>query len=202
LTVALLFGSPTYADIYIRTHSKVFPAHKIVLHARSEKWGDDVLGSIQELDWSDLNEDVVLALLRWIYTDLIDLQHDGLALDLLRAAHRFGLPSLLGMCERALVASVGIRSCIQFYCVAEEVAALTLLQYCSDIISTHWDDLTVQDFEHMSGPLLFKLLKTKTKYPLHAAVRLLREDVICLWIQENSDAVSYIFVVHSRLSFI
>ncbi|XP_050746200.1 rabankyrin-5 isoform X2 [Drosophila biarmipes] len=189
-TVALLFGSHTYADINIRTHSKVFPAHKIVLHARSEKWGDGDLGSKQELDWSDFNEDAVFALLRWIYTDLIDLQHDGLALDLLRAAHRFGLPSLLEMCETALVASVGVRSCIKFYCVADEVGALTLLQYCSEIISTHWDDLARQDFEYMSGPLLFKMLKNKTKYPLHSAVRLLREDVVYLCIQENSDAMA------------
>ncbi|XP_044313368.1 rabankyrin-5 isoform X2 [Drosophila rhopaloa] len=189
LTVASLFGSHTYADIYIRAQEKVFPAHKIVLHARSEKWGDNHLSGIQELDWSDLNEDVVLALLRWIYTDLIDLQHDGLALDLLRTAHRFGLPSLLGLCERALVASVGVRSCIRFYCVAKEVDASTLLEYCAGIISTHWDDLTTQDFEHMSGPLLFEMLQTKTKYPLHAAVRLQREDVVSMCIQENGNAL-------------
>ncbi|XP_017140975.1 rabankyrin-5 [Drosophila miranda] len=189
LTVASLFGRPTYSDVNIRTSAKTVPAHKFVLHARSEKWRDDVLGSTQELDWSDLDEDVVMALLRWIYTDLIDLQHDRLALDLLKAAHRFGLPALLGLCERALVASVGVRSCVRFYCVAEEVAASTLLEYCSGIISTHWDDLTAQDFEHMSGPLLFKMLKNKTKYPLHAAVRLLREDVVFLCLVENDDAL-------------
>ncbi|EDW37972.1 GL12350 [Drosophila persimilis] len=189
LTVASLYGRTTYSDVNIRTSAKTVPAHKFVLHARSEKWRDDVLGSTQELDWSDLDEDVVMALLRWIYTDLIDLQHDRLALDLLKAAHRFGLPALLGLCERALVASVGVRSCVRFYCVAEEVAASTLLEYCSGIISTHWDDLTAQDFEHMSGPLLFKMLKNKTKYPLHAAVRLLREDVVFLCLVENDDAL-------------
>jgi len=190
LTVASLFDKNTYADIYIRSQTRVFPAHKIVLHARSEKWGNDLLSNIQQLDWSDLNEDVVLSLLRWIYTDLIDLQNDGLALDLLKAAHRFGLPSLLGICERALVTSVGVRSCIRFYCVAEEVGASTLLEYCSSIISTHWDDLTTDDFQHMSGPLLFEMLKTKTKHPLHAAVRLLREDVVSLCIQKYGNSVS------------
>lgn len=189
LTVASLFDKNTYADIYIRSQTRVFPAHKIVLHARSEKWGNDLLSNIQQLDWSDLNEDVVLSLLRWIYTDLIDLQNDGLALDLLKAAHRFGLPSLLGICERALVTSVGVRSCIRFYCVAEEVGASTLLEYCSSIISTHWDDLTTDDFQHMSGPLLFEMLKTKTKHPLHAAVRLLREDVVSLCIQKYGNSL-------------
>ncbi|KRK02551.1 rabankyrin-5 isoform X1 [Drosophila yakuba] len=189
LTVSSLFGKNTYADIYIRSHSKVFSAHKIVLHARSEQWGNDLLSNIQELDWSDLNEEVVSSLLRWIYTDLIDLEHDGLALDLLRAAHRFGLPSLLGLCERALVTSVGLRSCIRFYCVAEEVGASTLLERCSSIISTHWNELTTQDFQHMSGPLLFEMLKTQTKHPLHAAVRLLREDVVSLCIEKYGDSL-------------
>ncbi|KAH8288003.1 hypothetical protein KR054_008722, partial [Drosophila jambulina] len=192
LTVSSLFGHDTYSDINIRTQSKVFPAHKIVLHARSEKWRADVLEKVQELDWSDLKEDVILALLRWIYTDLVDFPHDGLALDVLKASHQFGLPALLRLCERVLVSSVGVRSCVRFYCVAEEVSAQTLLEYCSDLISTHWDDLTTQDFEHMSGPLLYKMLKNKTKYPLHTAVRLLREDVVLLCIKENDSAVKLV----------
>lgn len=141
-------------------------------------------------DWSDLEPDIGFALLRWIYTDVIDLQHDTLALGLLRAAHRFKLPGLLGLCERALVASVGVRSCVRFYCVAEEVSAASLLEYCSGLISTHWDDLTPQDFEHMSGNLLFNMLKNKTTHPLHFAVRLLREDVVFICLLEHNGSVS------------
>ncbi|XP_017086725.1 rabankyrin-5 isoform X2 [Drosophila eugracilis] len=188
LTVASFYANHTYADIYIRTLEKVYPAHKIVLHARSEKWRDILLGNVRELDWSDLNDDVVTALLNWIYTDHIDLQHDWLIIDLLRTAHRFGLLSLLLLCERALIPKVGVRSCIRYYCVAEEVGASTLQEFCSSIISTNWEDLTSQDFEHMSGPLMLKILGTKTKYPFHAAVRLLRDDVVRLYIEENYDA--------------
>lgn len=121
------------------------------------------------------------------------MQHDTLALGLLRAAHRFRLPGLLGLCERALVASVGVRSCVRFYCVAEEVGAASLLDYCSGLISSHWDDLMAQDFEHMSGNLLFKMLKSKTPDPLHAAVRLLREDVVFISLLEYSRTVSWGF---------
>lgn len=112
---------------------------------------------------------------------------------MLRAAHRFKLPGLLGLCERALVSSVGVRSCVRFYCVAEEVGAASLLEYCSGLISTHWDDLTPQDFEHMSGPLLYQMLKSKTGHPLHFAIRLLREDVVFLCLLENTNSVSTIF---------
>lgn len=166
------------------------PAHKFVLNARSEEWREEVLADKTELDWSDLESDVGFALLRWIYTDVVDLQHDTLALGLLRAAHKFKLPGLLGLCERALVASVGVRSCVRFYCVAEEVGASSLQEYCSGLISAHWDDLTPQDFEHMSGPLLYKMLKSKTKHPLHVAVRLMREDVVFLCLVENDGSVS------------
>lgn len=192
LTTASLYGRSIYSDLNIKTNSNgtIMPAHKFVLHARSDKWRNEALATAKELDWSDLDEDIATALLRWIYTDIIDLQHDRLTLGLLKVAHRFSLPGLLGLCERALVASVGVRSCVRFYCVAEEVGAASLLEYCSGIISTHWDDLTAQDFEHMSGPLLYKMLKSKTKYPLHSAVRLLREDVVCLCLAENSNSVS------------
>lgn len=192
LTASSLYGRSIYSDLSIKTNTNgtLMPAHKFVLHARSEKWRNEVLDSAKELDWSDLNEDIATALLRWIYTDVVDLQHDQLTLGLLRVAHRFSLPALLGLCERALVSSVGVRSCVRFYCVAEEVGAAALLEYCSGIISTHWDDLTPQDFEHMSGPLLYKMLKNKTKYPLHAAVRLLREDVVFLCLVENDTVVS------------
>ncbi|KAH8359865.1 hypothetical protein KR093_009250, partial [Drosophila rubida] len=187
LTASSLYGRSMYSDLNIKTNANgtLMPAHKFVLHARSEKWQNEVLASTNEMDWSDLDEDIASALLRWIYTDIVDLQHDRLTLGLLKVAHRFSLPALLGLCERALVASVGVRSCVRFYCVAEEVGAAALLEYCSGIISTHWDDLTSQDFEYMSGPLLFKMLKSKTKYPLHSAIRLLREDVVFLCLVEN-----------------
>lgn len=97
---------------------------------------------------------------------------------------------IVGLCERALVSSVNVRSCVAFYCVAEEVGAANLLEYCSSLISINWDELLPQDFISMSGPLLYKMLKTKTKHPLHSAVRLRREDVVFLCLVENDGTVS------------
>ncbi|KAI9580305.1 hypothetical protein GQX74_000298 [Glossina fuscipes] len=94
------------------------------------------------------------------------------------------------MLTSSLISSVGMRSCVRFYCVAEEVGATSLLEYYSGLLSIHWDDLTPQDFEHMSGPLLFKMLKSKTKYPLQAAVRLQKEDVVFLCLVENEAKIA------------
>jgi hypothetical protein len=42
----------------------------------------------------------------------------------------------------------------------------------------------------MSAPLLFQMFKSKTGFPLHAAVRLQREDVVFLYLVENNGDVS------------
>lgn len=45
----------------------------------------------------------------------------------------------------------------------------------------------------MPGALLYELLKTKSDYPLHSAVRLEREDVVFLYLVEHNTEVSFIF---------
>lgn len=57
------------------------------------------------------------------------------------------------------------------------------------------EDLTGEDFKEMLGSLLYKLLQTKSKYPLHAAVRLMREDVVFLYLVENNAEVSFFFTI-------
>ena len=47
----------------------------------------------------------------------------------------------------------------------------------------------------MTGPLLYAMFKEKTKHPLHAAVRLQREDVVFLYLIEYSQEVSFKIVI-------
>ena len=46
-----------------------------------------------------------------------------------------------------------------------------------------------EDFKEIPGPLLYQLLQTKSKYPLHSAVRLQREDVVFLYLIEHNAEV-------------
>lgn len=65
---------------------------------RSEEWREEVLANVTELDWSVLDSSAADALLRWIYTDIVDLnQQDSLSMNLLKAAHKFKLNGLMGM---------------------------------------------------------------------------------------------------------
>jgi hypothetical protein len=123
------------------------------------------------------------------------LKSEDLTLKLIRKAYEFKLDNLVETCEQYLIYVVTIRTCVKFYSVAEEINAENLREYCSGLISTHWDDLNASDFEHMSGPLLYKMLKSKTQLPLHSAVRLQREDVVFLCLVENSTKVSFILLL-------
>jgi len=55
----------------------------------------------------------------------------------------------------------------------------------------------------MPGSLLYKLLQTKSKYPLHAAVRLMREDVVFLYLVEHNAEVSFLlpFMIVEKLNW-
>ncbi|KAL3271267.1 hypothetical protein HHI36_021758 [Cryptolaemus montrouzieri] len=193
--VSNLYGSPLYSDIKIKLFNKDINGHKLVLSARSDLWNESVLSKKNELDWSDIDAEVGVAIIKWIYTSNLEVSSVEFSLDVLKKAHELNLNNLVESCEQYLISNINIRNCVKLYTVAETVNANRLLNYCSGLLSTHWDDLNASDFEHMSGPLLYKMLKSKTPYPLHSAIRLDREDVVFLCLVENSSKVSD-FLVH------
>ncbi|XP_017786383.1 PREDICTED: rabankyrin-5-like [Nicrophorus vespilloides] len=195
-TVASLYDSKTYSDVEINLKDKSIACHKLVLSARSEIFNEESLKGTR-LDWSHMESDVAENIVKWLYTNEIHFMDNNLTLKIIRQAHQFKLGVLVESCEQILINNVDIRSCVKFYSVAEEIEAKNLREYCSGLISTHWNDLNSSDFEHMSGPLLYKMLKNKTQLPLHSAVRLQREDVVFLCLVENASRLSDIVNVWS-----
>uniref|UniRef100_A0A674AQG9 Ankyrin repeat and FYVE domain containing 1 n=1 Tax=Salmo trutta TaxID=8032 RepID=A0A674AQG9_SALTR len=128
---------------------------------------------------------VAMAMLRWAYTDNLELsEDDAFLIDLMKLANRFQLQLLRERCEKGVMSSVNVRNCIRFYQTAEELDATTLMNYCGEIIASHWDDLRKEDFSTMSAPLLYKMIKSKTEFPLHKAIKVEREDVVFLYLIE------------------
>lgn len=199
-TISSLYNSETYSDIKIVLSDSEISAHKLVLTARSELWSESVLCDKTELDWKDIDVEVARCIVFWLYTNNITLKSDDLTLKVMRKAHDFKLKNLLESCEIALIDSVNVRTCVKFYSVAEEVNANNLREYCSGLISTYWDDLNTSDFEHMSGQLLYKMLKNKTQLPLHSAVRLQREDVVFICLVDNASKVSLYDLITFKIS--
>ncbi|XP_031365201.1 rabankyrin-5 isoform X2 [Apis dorsata] len=187
-TISSLFNQHRYSDITIKLRDQEIPAHKFILSARTDFFSESILTEVTILDWTHLEPNVGLILLKWIYTGKV-LQ-ENLTLDLMKAASNFQLLDLVDQCERYLIGIVGLKDCVQLYAAAEELGAQRLKEHCSSLISAHWEDLTGEDFKEMPGSLLYKLLQTKSKYPLHAAVRIMREDVVFLYLVENNSGLT------------
>ena len=51
------------------------------------------------------------------------------------------------------------------------------------------DDLRKEDFSSMSAQLLYKMIKSKTEYPLHKAIKVEGEDVVFLYLIEIDSQV-------------
>uniref|UniRef100_A0A8C7I3X6 Ankyrin repeat and FYVE domain containing 1 n=2 Tax=Oncorhynchus kisutch TaxID=8019 RepID=A0A8C7I3X6_ONCKI len=183
--VAQLYQQDQYSDLKVTVGEMTLNAHKFVLAARSDAWSLANLASTSELDLSDAKPEVAMAMLRWAYTDNLELsEDDAFLIDLMKLANRFQLQLLRERCEKGVMSSVNVRNCIRFYQTAEELDATTLMNYCGEIIASHWDDLRKEDFSTMSAPLLYKMIKSKTEFPLHKAIKVEREDVVFLYLIE------------------
>ncbi|CAG2167793.1 unnamed protein product [Oppiella nova] len=182
--VANLFDKELYSDLTIKLNGSSIKGHKFVLSSRSDTW--DQLDHTNELDLSHVNSEVGFHLVRWVYTDAIDFSHrnEDFILDVMRSAKRYDLNPLVELCEQTLMSFVNVSNCVQFYQTADEIGAEHLKNHCSELVSTHWDDFTSDDFVSMSAPLLYQMFKTKTEYPLHTAIRIKREDVLFLYLIE------------------
>jgi hypothetical protein len=55
------------------------------------------------------------------------------------------------------------------------------------------DEFTSDDFSTMPAALLYSMFKSKTNFPLHAAIKAKREDVLFLYLIENDAVVSGIY---------
>ena len=60
------------------------------------------------------------------------------------------------------------------------------------------DDLRKEDFSTMSAPLLFKMIKSKTDFPLHKAIKVEREDVVFLYLIEMDSQVRELHMLSSE----
>ncbi|KAK7925651.1 hypothetical protein WMY93_007961 [Mugilogobius chulae] len=183
--VADLYRQEQYSDLKVKVAGEELCAHKFVLAARTDAWSLTNMASTSVLDLSDCKPDVAIAMLRWAYTDELELsEDDAFLIDLMKVANRFQLQLLRERCEKGVMSSVNVRNCIRFYQTAEELNASTLMNYCGEIIASHWDDLRKEDFSTMSAQLLYKMIKSKTEYPLHKAIKVEREDVVFLYLIE------------------
>lgn len=65
------------------------------------------------------------------------------------------------------------------------------VQMCQIVVILFQDDLRKEDFSTMSAQLLYKMIKSKTEFPLHKAIKVEREDVVFLYLIEMDSQVCF-----------
>ncbi|KAK4492316.1 hypothetical protein RD792_003119 [Penstemon davidsonii] len=135
------------SDVTFNVAGEKFPAHKLVLAARSSKFRSELFeglgGDEQEIMVSDMEPKVFKAMLHFIYRDALvedelvassscsaPLVTDTLTAKLLAAADRYDLGRLRRVCESHLCKDVSVNSVAQTLALADRYHATELKAVC------------------------------------------------------------------------
>ena len=135
------FNSPRYADWTIICQNIEIPCHKLILQARSNvlkrllEPTEGVFGGYTEIQ--DLDYYTLKAMLKFIYTDTIDLYKTSVT-RLFAAADQYNIPLLLAMCENLLALNLKadtVATCFQLAILHQKQ---TLKEKCMNFIWKNW----------------------------------------------------------------
>jgi len=132
-----LFTSQTSSDISFIVTGQVIRAHKLILSARSP-----VFAAMFQLDMKEkgmdhivipeMAPDIFRALLRFIYTDQVQLTDSNVP-QLLAAANQFLLPSLKSKCEEFIMEHLTTENCVEMLTLADLHNALLLKRRATEL---------------------------------------------------------------------
>ncbi|KAF8687297.1 hypothetical protein HU200_042978 [Digitaria exilis] len=137
-----LFLSDKGADVTFVVGGESFPAHKILLAARSPVFMAEFFGHMKEshsrrVEVEGMEADVFRGMLRFIYTDDVaaaELDVSSMAEHLLAAADRYGLERLKVICERKLAGGIGVDTAAATLALAEQHGCSVLKARCVEFI--------------------------------------------------------------------
>lgn len=145
--LANLLETGEEADVTFKVKGEVFPAHKIVLAARSPVFKAELYGPMRD-KWrhdiavEDMQPAVFRALLHFIYTDSLpsmeDFDDDGkneMVKHLLVAADRYALERLKMMCEGIICRSLDVESVATMLALADQHQCSRLKEACVEFLT-------------------------------------------------------------------
>ena len=117
-------------DVTFIVDQKEFQAHKIILRARSPVFAamfqhDMKEAALNRVNIVDIEPDIFQAVLRFIYSDQVDLTFDNCA-SLLAAADRYFIDLLKWKCEHFLIENLSMENCNDLLVLADSYAAVNL----------------------------------------------------------------------------
>lgn len=136
-----LLTSETGSDICFIINDQEIRAHKSILLARSPVFAAMLNCEMKEnvtsrVDIQDISPDIFQALLRFIYTDRVDLTKTD-AKGLLIAANKYLIPLLKFRCQESLSKSLTVENCSEMLVLADVCNAVHLRKSTTEFIQFH-----------------------------------------------------------------
>ncbi|KAL7303364.1 hypothetical protein TKK_0004551 [Trichogramma kaykai] len=134
-----IFLEEELSDVKLQTASKQeIPAHKVVLAAASPVFkGLIENNSIQSIDMKDVDYEVAVEMLRYIYTGRLEEHEISSTIDLLVAADKYLIEELKVECEKILSAKIASENAVNILKVADQCRMKRLKKNTVDFIKQH-----------------------------------------------------------------
>uniref|UniRef100_F1KWU4 BTB/POZ domain-containing protein 9 n=1 Tax=Ascaris suum TaxID=6253 RepID=F1KWU4_ASCSU len=157
--IGTLYNSADCSDVMLKVEGVVFPAHRVILAARSEYFRALLFNGMREtrdseVELVDTPVNGFKMLLKYIYTGKLSLSSlkEELVLDILGLAHKYGFSELELSISEYLKAVLNVRNMCTVYDAAHLYSLRSLSDVCLNFADKHASEvLSTQGFLQLSA---------------------------------------------------
>ncbi|CAL1293292.1 unnamed protein product [Larinioides sclopetarius] len=140
-----------FCDIKLKTSSKIFPVHSLILRIRSPVFNDimaadDLKGLKEYVSIEDMDENTVRKMILFLYTDTLDKIDWESAKNLYSASKKYEITSLKLLCSSFLKENIEPTNCCDILHMADMYQDHNLLSAVECFISKHDKDVLDSHF--------------------------------------------------------
>ncbi|XP_055944474.1 speckle-type POZ protein-like [Argiope bruennichi] len=145
-----IYDNQCFTDVELKTKTKSFPAHKLVLCARSSVFKAMLTSNMMEkhtdcIRVDDLENDTVQQLLLFLYSDELENLVWESAVKLYYAADKYAVEKLKVLCSSVLVNNISTTTASEVLLLADKHNDLDLKNFVEDFILEHEEEIFASD---------------------------------------------------------
>ena len=171
--LAVFVDNESLSDVSFSVEGKKVYAHKIFL-LRCKYFSTMLEGGFKEsiehtqpentITISGISHPIFIALLRYLYTDKVEIQLD-MTMELFEAAEKFGVNRLKLICEQQMLSSITVENAASIFYAADQHSAMGLKDKCLTFILDNFEAVSkTSNFEKMARSnveLVLQVLKRR-----------------------------------------
>jgi len=161
-----LVNNADFHDVVFVVEGKPIYAHRAILAVRCEFFMNLFKSGMRESDEmevkiTDFRYPIFLALIEYIYTDLVDVTPE-VAIELFVVADMYMLTRLKLLCEMVVQQGINIPNAASLFRTADEAGATKLRKICLDFTIRHFDGVTKSNaFKSLSREQILEVLMNR-----------------------------------------